>query len=560
MRLTIGKKIYSIAAVILLLMIASAVVSVQLISSVSDELDTVATQHIPVSERIGQIEVRILEQGIVLQRLFVFSEDRVQNLSDIRIERRSISTSDQEIRKEFLDLLDFVQTKPREAPLAPRLTNLLSRYEEYFELSEVLAEGLLAGDRESFRVLLPELNAAQDAMNGEIESLREALESLLQQSANSADQDEKTALNVNIVLTIIAAALGLLFGSLVTKGLVRSVSNLVEGTRAVEEGKLDTEVSVLTRDEVGDLTNTFNQMIGELRLKERIKDTFGKYMDPRIVTDLLDHPEISEPGGERREMTVMFIDLKGFTSISEILQPNDLVHMINRFFNHMTKAISDHDGVVDKYMGDAVMAYWGPPFTKEGDHPALACKAALEAVNKLEEFRADVRQEVGEVADDIDIDLRIGISTGDMIVGTVGSDVSRNFTVIGDPVNLGSRLEGANKAYGTHILVGEVTRSKVSELTFREVDYLRVKGKTEPIRVYELISDTNVPPAAITKFEAGLRHYRTSEWHDAEQSFNSVLEDVPDDAPSKEYLDRIKHYRLDPPAAGWDGVWTLETK
>ena len=560
MRLTIGMKIFSIAAVILLLMIATAVVSIQLISEVSEELDMVATRHIPVSERIGLIEVKILEQSIVLQRLFVSAEDRVRNLGDIRIERRRLVTSDQEIRNEFDGLLRLVRKEAREAPLSPQLTRMRSEYDSYFELSEMLAEGLLAGDRESFRVLLPELNAAQDAINRELESIREALKNLLRTSADTAYQNKKSALNVNVILTVIAAVFGLLFGALVTKGLLRSVSNLVDGTRAVENGKLDTEVSVLSQDEVGYLTGTFNHMIGELRLKERIKDTFGKYMDPRIVTNLLDQPEISEPGGERREMTVMFINLKGFTSISEILEPNDLVQIINRFFNHMTKAISSHDGVVDKFMGDAVMAYWGPPFTKENDHPTLACKAAIEAIRKLDELQRDLEEIIGDQAANIDIDVRIGISTGKMIVGIVGSDISRNFTIIGDPVNLGSRLEDANKVFGTHILVADHTRSKVSELTFREVDYMQVKGKTEPIRVYELLSDTNIDAAAITKFEKGLRHYRASEWHEAEQEFNGVLADLPDDAPSKEYLERIKYYRLDPPAAGWDGVWTLETK
>lgn len=172
-------------------------------------------------------------------------------------------------------------------------------------------------------------------------------------------------------------------------------------------------------------------MVGELRLKERIKDTFGKYMDRRIVSNLLDHPEFAEPGSERREMTVMFIDLKGFTSISEALEPNDFVKMINRFFSHMTDAISENKGVVDKFMGDAVMAYWAPPFAGGDEHAHLACRAAVEALDYLEKFRDDVKRELGEKAIDLDIDLRIGVSTGEMIVGTVGSRVSMNYTIMG---------------------------------------------------------------------------------------------------------------------------------
>jgi adenylate cyclase len=184
-------------------------------------------------------------------------------------------------------------------------------------------------DRPSFNALLSDLNARQDTVNDAIANLRRHVEELTGAAVLRADRDEKTLLTANTALTALAALLGLGFALLVTRMLVAAVRNLVAGTEAVEAGDLDTEVAVTSTDEVGRLTGSFNNMVGELRLKERIKDTFGKYMDPRIVTNLLDHPEFAEPGGERREMTVMFIDLKGFTSISEKLAPDDLVHMIN---------------------------------------------------------------------------------------------------------------------------------------------------------------------------------------------------------------------------------------
>ena len=271
---------------------------------------------------------------------------------------------------------------------------------------------------------------------------------------------------------------------MVTRALVKNVRNLVNGTEAVEAGDLHIHVDVTTRDEVGKLTHSFNGMVDGLRMKERIKNTFGKYMDPRIVEKLLDTPEFTEPGGQRREMTVMFIDLQGFTSISEQLTPNELVDAMNRFFAHMTKAISDNDGVVDKFMGDAVMAYWGAPFTSADDHARLACQAALDALEHLDAFRKELAKDISH--GDLSFDLRIGISTGEVIVGTVGSDAQKNYTIMGDPVNLGARLEGANKAYGTHVLMSDRTRQLAGDAVHhREMDIIRVKGKDKPSRVFE---------------------------------------------------------------------------
>jgi adenylate cyclase len=231
----------------------------------------------------------------------------------------------------------------------------------------------------------------------------------------------------------------------------------------------------------------------------------------------------------------------------------------------MTEAISDNSGVVDKFMGDAVMAYWGPPFTGPDEHAGLACRAAAQALEHLVRFRQDVARELGAEADGLDIDLRIGVSTGDMIVGTIGSKASRSFTVMGDPVNLGSRLEGANKAYGTHVLISERTRElAAADANARELDLIRVKGKAEPTRIYELLPPAEgqalLPAPDEAPFQAGLDAYRRQDWEAAERAFREILEAQPDDSASSIYLERITHLRSEPPPRGWDGVWVFETK
>jgi class 3 adenylate cyclase len=560
MTLNIGQKIFSIAGVVLALMIAVAVLSIRLTANISAELEAVAGKYLPVSNAMSDINVLILEQGVILQRLFVLGEDEKGD------ERFKVLGGD--VTRTFDKTLKALETGSGLQGVAARfksieqhLKGIEGAYKKFEAHGWRLVEAKEDGDLAVFEKLLPDLNRNQDAINQAIDELRLHVEQLNEAAVLKADKDERFLLNVTIVLTALAAVLGLLFATVVTRALVRNVRNLVQGTAAVEAGELDTEVPVITQDEIGKLTGSFNTMVAGLRLKERIQNTFGKYMDPRIVSNLLDNPEFAEPGGEKREMTVLFIDLKGFTSISEKLAPNDLVNMVNDFFSLMGEAIASNNGVVDKYMGDAVMAYWGPPFTGKDEHAELACKAALEALKQLVTFRSDVKKQLGAEADDLEIDLRIGVSTGEMIVGTIGSKASMNFTVMGDPVNLGSRLEGASKAYGTRILISERTHELAGDsIVSREIDLIRVKGKLEPTRIYELMGEQAaqlaLPAPARDDFHAGLEAYRAQQWEKAETAFGALR----DDPPSSIYLQRISHLKETPPPPDWDGVWVFETK
>jgi len=489
-----------------------------------------------------------LDQGVILQRLFADVGDDAALIEG----KAGVHSLSAKITRAFR-ATGAMLTQSNEPKLAQHLAIIKGHYQTFEAHGLKLVQAREVQDRVAFDDLLDTLNNRQDAINTSIADLHDHMALVTDAAIVHADREEQNLLVVNSVLTAVAAFLALLFALIVTRLIVRAVRNLAAGAEAVENGDLDTEVSVTSDDEVGKLTHTFNDMVGGLRLKERIKDTFGKYMDPRIVSGLLDNPEFSQPGGERREMSVMFIDLKGFTSISEVLEPDELVEMVNSFFGHMTDAISQNNGVVDKYMGDAVMAYWGPPFCAAQDHARLACKAATEALDKLETFRADVHAKLGNEAEKLDIDLRIGVSSGDMIVGTIGSKASRNFTVMGDPVNLGSRLEGASKAYGTRVLISERTRELADpEIPMREIDLIRVKGKKKPIRVYELLTGKAPAPS----LDVGLAAYRAQDWAAAEEAFCKDQ----NDSASLVYLDRIIQLRQNPPPPGWDGVWVFETK
>jgi adenylate cyclase len=264
-------------------------------------------------------------------------------------------------------------------------------------------------------------------------------------------------------------------------------------------------------------------------------------------------------------MTVSFADLVGFTGLGEHLTPSGLVNLLNRHFTLQTEAVQREQGVIDKFIGDSVLAFWGPPFTSPEDHPLRACRAALGQLRALEALRAELPELTGLRKHLPRVDLRIGISTGGVVVGNIGSENARSYTVIGDTVNLGQRLEAANRVYGTRILIAETTWEAAGpDLVAREIDFLMVKGKMEKVRVFEVLGlKGEVPEAQMGLcqcFTEGLAAYRSRDWDQAEEAWRSCLESFPEDGPCRCFLERLQHLRQNLPGEDWEGVWRLESK
>jgi len=347
--------------------------------------------------------------------------------------------------------------------------------------------------------------------------------------------------------------------------LVRPVRRLVAGTAAVEGGALDTVIPVTSRDEIGHLTMSFNNMVGELRIKARVRDVFGQYVDPRIVSGLLDDPEVTDPSASRRQMTILFCDMERFTSVSEGMTPPGLVTVLNRYLSVISEPVRRNQGIIDKYIGDAVMAYWGEPFTEADEHAHLACFAGIEQLAAVPRFQKELPDLTGLRRGLPSINIRVGIATGEVVVGSIGSELTRSYTVIGDTVNFASRLEGASKAYGTRILISEATQRLAAEaVETREIDSVLVVGKSEPERIFELLgrkgevgSERLVLCGA---FAEALAAYREQDWDGAETGFRQCLSIIPDDPPSRIFLARVAHFRDEPPGDDWNGVWALTSK
>jgi len=471
-------------------------------------------------------------------------------------------------RRLIASIIDDVSTPSDNVALAridDRIDSAVNDLRRHLnEESIQLTAQLEAGDFMEARRTLRRADALRDEFNQRIDATRADMLAQVVASASVVMRDQQRLLLITIIVTAIAAILGLAFAYLVSGGITRPVRLLLEGTRAVEAGHLDRSIDVKTRDEIGQLSAAFNRMIEQLRLKERIRQTFGRYIDPRVAEGLIDQPATATEG-QRQIMTVMFCDMEGFTTLSEGMTPQGLVKVMNRYLSTMSAPIRTQRGIIDKYIGDAIMAYWGPPFIEEVDEAKCACTAAIEMIERVAGLRKELPELLGVRAIPTEIDVRIGIATGEALVGSIGSDFMMSFTVIGDTVNLASRLESANKIYGTRCLTSEATIAAANgAVEAREIDRVVVVGQTQPQAVFEIMGRAGALSAQQvllrSHYSEGLAAYRARRWDEANNAFNMALETVPSDGPSLALLSRVESLRNNPPAADWDGSWRLDQK
>lgn len=307
------------------------------------------------------------------------------------------------------------------------------------------------------------------------------------------------------------------------------------------------------------LVLTVHRYLIEEKEKKKIRGAFQYYLSPAVVEQMLKNPERLKLGGEKKELTVLFSDVRGFTSFSEQMAPENLVKFLNEYLTIMTGIVFKYDGLLDKYMGDAIMAIWGAPI-EQPDHPLRACYTALDMVAELSRLREKWRDQGIPT-----LNIGVGINTGLMVVGNMGSEKRFDYTVMGDSVNLGSRLEGLNKLYGTSIIVSEFTYSLVKEeILGRELDLVRVKGKDQPVRIYELLARCSAASATqrelAQEFQAALDEYHNRQWLKAEAIWKNILQKFPADEPSKIYIERCEMLMKNPPPPDWEGVYSVTTK
>ncbi len=571
-RQTIAAKIFGLAIVLLLLTIGLACFLLFEVTRTTQDLRVVANFDVPLTQSVARLHEFGLRRRLAFERWFGALNAAEPNPEIVAEATENYALFTRKLTEEFSAARSIIGAYPKNAPGSQTLAEvatLLDQIEPAYQIinnrqREVL-DMQLAGQHDKANQQLNLLNDIQRTVQNQRESVNSKMAAWSASAAKATEQRERRVFWLTIAATISTVLLGITVAALITNRLSRPVRSLATAMRDVQQGNLDIQLPVGSTDEVGRLTDSFNFFVKELRSKERMKQTFGKYIDPRILEHVLAQPGAEAVGGGRRDMTVSFADLVGFTSLSERLTPLLMVTLLNRHFGLQAIAVQEHHGVVDKFVGDSVMAFWGPPFVKPEEHAVLACRAAQAQLGALDALRRELPDITGLRRDLPAIDLCIGICTGEVVVGNIGSDNTRSYTVIGDTANLAARLERANRVYGTQILIGETTAQMTgSQFEMREIDTISVKGKTETTRIFELMSATGQLSEELARlrerYEQARRTYLAQEWDLAEAIFRECLQIRPNDGPSRVFLERIQVLRGNPPGKAWNGVWQLVEK
>ncbi|WP_338834727.1 adenylate/guanylate cyclase domain-containing protein [Bradyrhizobium septentrionale] len=575
-RNSIRQKIVGIATGLIILAVITSLLSMVMAGQVGHLLDELTNRYIPAYGHLARVNIRALERSLAMRRMMMAKMQAPGEESGYDSARKTFDEIEPLIKREadaarvLIDAIIADPSTPSDNAALGRLddridnavNDLLMRLnaENKTLLGQLDAKDFTAARQTTLRA-----DALRDEFNARIEGIRSDMLAQVGSAAAKVMSAQQRAIIISGVVTAIAAILGFVFAMLVGSGITRPVMRLLEGTREVEAGRLDGAIAITTQDEIGQLSAAFNRMIETLRHNQRIRETFGRYINPRIAEGLLEQPAIAATEGQRRVMTVMFCDMKGFTRLSEGVTPSGLVKIMNLYLSTMSAPVHAHHGIIDKYIGDAIMAYWGAPFVEEAEQTHLAALAAIDMIGQVSQLRKDLPELLGVRTIPADCDIRIGVATGEALVGSIGSEFMMSYTVLGDTVNLASRLEGANKFYGSRSLISEATASAcAATIELREIDRLVVMGQSQPVAVFEIMGKKDELTPAQTElrqhYADGLAAYRERRWDDAEQAFTAALAAAPGDGPSIAMKTRVAGFMQNPPAADWDGAWHMEQK
>jgi len=578
MRSSIRRQILGIAVGLIILMVIVSALSTVMTRKVAHQLDELTTKYVEANNHLARMQTQSLERSLELRRMVIAKTQSPPDEAGFAERKQRYEAAGVAIGQEasavhvlINAIIDDLTTESDNAALGridSRIEDTSKDILHYLDEEHDRLFPLLEAKTQDFaeiRRILTRIDALRDQLNQRIDGIRTDMMALVRADAAVTMRDQQRTIAISAVLTGLAAILGLTFSLFVSSGITRPVRRLLDGTRAVEAGRLDGSIDITTHDEIGQLTAAFNAMVAQLRRNEKMRETFGRYVDPRVVETLIDRPLLAATDGQRRVMTVLFCDMKGFTTLSEGMTPQGLVRVMNHFLTAMSEQVRSNHGVIDKYIGDGIMAYWGPPFTEKGEDARLACLAAIGMLGRVAALRTELPELLGVRAAGAACDIRIGIATGEVLVGSIGSEFMMSYTVMGDSVNLASRLEGANKAYGSRCLISEATMTAAGDaIETREIDRIVVVGQIRSEAVFEVMGGKgDLAPERLAlraRYAEGLAAYRARRWDEALRAFDAALEAVPSDEPSQSLIKRINDFVTKPPPHDWDGAWHLDYK
>jgi len=567
--MSIRKKIFLLAGVLLALfgIVVGTLAVMQKMDG--EQISNIVAYELPLSRYVSDFDVATDRYELNIMRVL-----RLDTASPEEIE--AANATKQSVAEQLKKDVDAINTLLLKATQDPRyrtedrvelariegsLRYIVRNLEGFLAVGDQTTGKLAEGKRDEAKALSLGFEKYASAFGPDLGDIRVGVANLTDRATRMVMARQQLNTYLSFALFIAACGVGVGISAVGSARVVSGLRQLVASARAIASGASSTPVVVLTHDEVGELATAFNRMIDELRSRERIKDTFGKFVDPRLINQLIGN---GAEQAERRTVTVFFSDIAEFSGISEQLTASTVVNLLNSYFGAVANVIHEHHGFIDKYIGDAVMAFWVPPFSAGDSHAGDACLAALAQQEAIVSLRTKLPEITGMRRNPPKLEIRMGIATGEAVVGTIGASSSRSYTVMGDTVNLASRLESINKLYRSSIILSEETFKLAQDvIEARELDIITVAGKTEPIRIYEAMAragELRPEQSALRDwFSGALDAYRRQDWDDAQKGFESCLQHAPD-GPARLMLERIAVLRDHPPPADWGGIWRFSEK
>jgi adenylate cyclase len=558
---------------LLLLFAAALAITLYMVKDSDDEVSGILEYHLPILTKLNSLDVVTYEIEVIAHRLIDEIKPSQKRIEEIHARNKKCR---QEITSIFdetkrlseagsKDARNDLEDRLEMARMVGEIDSLKSEVDRFSEAATLPVVLMTQGKYVEAQKAIGNLHD-YEYLDQIITSVRKksnqlAIGSLLETRGNIS-----SIIWTNVLLFLSASVLGLFVFLMITGRLQAAFRRLTSAFHETADGKYSDPLPINSGDEIGELTSSFNTMVDQLKSKEKLREAFGQFLDPRIVANVL-NPATGElrQTAERRTVTIFFSDIAGFSGIGEQLTADTVVRLLNRYFTAATEVIRRNHGIVDKFIGDAVMAFWASPFSEGETHARDACLACLEMRSAFAAIANDISNITGLRRNLPKFHVRVALATGEALIGTVGSDTTKSFTVIGDTVNIASRLEGVNKIYGTDLIINEdCFHLAEREIEAREIDLVTVYGKTEPVRIYELLGKVGELDVSTLQlrdtFATALQKYRQQKWDEAEKGFKACLKIRGNDGPSLEFITRIATFSRTPPPKDWNGVWQTATK
>lgn len=574
-RFPLGVKILGLAVSLLGLLVAIAFTSHLRISRVKAEVEDLVDHIVRTQRSVERVNTHSLKQALHFERIVEQYEGDVIDADRIQLERNRFEAETSEVESELLGALGrarsfeanvstLIDHDARDS-LTPMLERIQQDHENFHEAAMDTFRRLEDGRRGTT------IRELEDLVNRDADTLRQTMDELVlelsdhtDRAARSSERHQRAVGRNLILITLSAVALGLVYAGVFTRKIVSPIGQLVQQIRTADTDGPVTSVQVGTHDEVALLADTFTRMFQNLSEKERLKATFGQYVDPRVVDRLEDGGRNLPTLGEKRVVTVLMSDLDDFARTTERLGPDETMSAVNRYLGLLAPSVLDRHGFIE-FVGTAIKGFWTSPFVDESEHAHLACEAALEQAARFDDVPDMLDTPPHANAGGIRHGFHIGVATGPLVLGNVGPRGAMAYTVLGDTVNTASRVRGVAREYGVRIvMIDETARLVDRRFATRELGQVRVVGKDDTLRVFELMGHAGELDARLARlretYAVASEAYRRRDWDQAAQQFEACLRIEPDDGPSKLHLAWISNVRGRELPDDWDGVWQLTSK